>query len=257
MELNRDCYNISHVCAHYVFISFNVDTSVKISINLIHVRKNSKQLYEKCFNNKVNKYLIYYCEMIVSRNIIKNALKLCRFNSTAVNINPELLKDCCDLPRDKRDYGYPKLGNRDIVGFGAGGAGEYFDNIAVPMPGIRFRPNTADFYALRQLELGDWRDLTIDQKKQLYRKNFRYTYAEFQNRQNHRMPFFFGCTLIFMTAGLFYYVSLLNYIKINRPYTLQPEYKEKMVEYWIRQMQGLSHGIASYWDYDKNEWKKK
>ena len=56
-------------------------------------------------------------------------------------------------------------GNRDIVGYGFNGNPTYIDREEWPAPAIRFKENTADVEALRQKEKGDWKKLTLDEKK--------------------------------------------------------------------------------------------
>ena len=69
-------------------------------------------------------------------------------------------------------------GNRDIVGFGVNGNPAYADREDYPAPAIRFMENTPEILALREKEKGDWKSLTLDEKKALYRASFCQTYAE-------------------------------------------------------------------------------
>ncbi|CAL7944786.1 unnamed protein product [Xylocopa violacea] len=75
---------------------------------------------------------------------------------------------------------FERIGNRDIVGHGYNGEETYLDRHDFPMPAIRFKPNTPDIMALREKEKGDWKKLTIDEKKMLYRASYRQTFSEFQ-----------------------------------------------------------------------------
>ena len=68
---------------------------------------------------------------------------------------------------------YVCAGNRDIVGYGSNGQEDYLDDEEYPCPAIRFRENSPEFLALRQKELGDWKQLTVAEKKELYRHNYR------------------------------------------------------------------------------------
>ncbi len=56
-------------------------------------------------------------------------------------------------------------GDRDIVGFGFNGNPMYMDREEFPAPAIRFKANTADILALREKEKGDWKTLSIEDKK--------------------------------------------------------------------------------------------
>ena len=59
-----------------------------------------------------------------------------------------------------------RAGNRDVVGFGINGNPSYQDMVEFPAPAVRFRENSAEVLALRELELGDWTALTLEQKKE-------------------------------------------------------------------------------------------
>ncbi|XP_012137255.1 cytochrome c oxidase subunit 4 isoform 1, mitochondrial isoform X2 [Megachile rotundata] len=73
-----------------------------------------------------------------------------------------------------------KIGNREVVGHGYNGEASYLDRADFPMPAIRFKPNTPDIMALREKEKGDWKKLSIEEKKALYRASYRQTFSEFQ-----------------------------------------------------------------------------
>lgn len=71
-------------------------------------------------------------------------------------------------------------GNRELVGHGKSGMYTYYDGSEMPFPAIRFRPEDAASKALREKEKGDWKKLTIEEKKALYRHSFCQTFAEFR-----------------------------------------------------------------------------
>ena len=56
-------------------------------------------------------------------------------------------------------------GDRDIVGSGPGGDPFYVDQEDFPCPAIRFGKNTPEIMALREKEKGDWKSLTLEEKK--------------------------------------------------------------------------------------------
>lgn len=70
------------------------------------------------------------------------------------------------------------LGSRDIVGYGINGEPSYIDRFDYPMPAIRFKENTPDIMVLREKEKGDWKKLSVDEKKALYRASFCQTFSE-------------------------------------------------------------------------------
>lgn len=56
-------------------------------------------------------------------------------------------------------------GNRDVVGWGFNGTASYADREEFPCPAIRFKENTPEVMALREKEKGDWKKITLEDKK--------------------------------------------------------------------------------------------
>lgn len=75
-----------------------------------------------------------------------------------------------------------KIGNREVVGYGWNGQTAYADRLDYPMPPIRFKENTPDVLALREKEKGDWKKMSREEKKALYRASFCQTFSEFKYR---------------------------------------------------------------------------
>ena len=71
-----------------------------------------------------------------------------------------------------------KIGKREIVGYGWNGTACYADRVDYPMPAIRFREPTNEINALREKEKQDWKKLSIEEKKALYRASFCQTFSE-------------------------------------------------------------------------------
>ncbi|XP_063984342.1 cytochrome c oxidase subunit 4 isoform 1, mitochondrial-like [Diachasmimorpha longicaudata] len=71
-----------------------------------------------------------------------------------------------------------KIGKREVVGYGSNGTECYLDLQSVPMPAIRFKEITPDLQVIRDKEKGDWKKLTIQEKKELYRASFCQTFVE-------------------------------------------------------------------------------
>lgn len=61
---------------------------------------------------------------------------------------------------------HPRIGNREIVGYGLKGKPEYFDMIMFPCPSVRWEADTPEIAALRKKEQGDWKQLSVAEKKQ-------------------------------------------------------------------------------------------
>lgn len=71
-----------------------------------------------------------------------------------------------------------KIGKREIVGYGWNGTACYADRVDYPMPAVRFREPTNEIKALREKEKQDWKKLSIEEKKALYRASFCQTFSE-------------------------------------------------------------------------------
>jgi hypothetical protein len=92
---------------------------------------------------------------------------------------------------------HPRIGNREIVGYGLKGKPEYFDTVMFPCPSIRWEADTPEIAELRKKEKGDWKQLSKEDKKRrklcfifdlivfirifilVYRSSFRQTFEEF------------------------------------------------------------------------------
>ena len=65
---------------------------------------------------------------------------------------------------DRREI-YPRIGSREIVGYGINGEPSYHDAPDYPMSAVRWSEDTAEIKALREKAKGDWSQLTIEEKK--------------------------------------------------------------------------------------------
>jgi cytochrome c oxidase subunit 4 len=158
------------------------------------------------------------------------------------------------LSQTLKDQYYPKLGNRDIVAYGWNGYPTYIDRAEFPCPPVRFKENTPDVVALRAKELGDWKALSLADKKALYRASFRQTYAEFLHPTGEWKGIL-GMMLIGMSLTGLLFTWVKHFVLPPLPETITAEWQEKQLEHMIRQRQGPVDGISSLWDYEKNTWK--
>ncbi len=71
-----------------------------------------------------------------------------------------------------------KCGDREWVGHGHNGQRQYEDNFLAPFPAVRFRRPGKEFDSVLQKEKGDWKQLTLEDKKKLYRYSYCQTFAE-------------------------------------------------------------------------------
>ncbi|XP_018314165.1 cytochrome c oxidase subunit 4 isoform 1, mitochondrial isoform X2 [Mycetomoellerius zeteki] len=105
-----------------------------------------------------------------------------------------------------------KVGNRDVIGFGYNGEPTYLDRTDFPYPAIRWKENTPDIMALREKEKGDWKKLSIEEKKILYRASFRQTFSE-MDAPTGEWKGILGLSLLISSAGIWLYL----YFKTSYP----------------------------------------
>jgi len=158
------------------------------------------------------------------------------------------------LTQAQKDKWYPKVGNRDIVGWGFNGSHSYVDKEEYPCPAVRFRENTPDIVALREKEKGDWKSLSLDEKKTLYRASFCQTYSEMKAPTGEWKAIVAGLLLGMSVTGWFM-VFLKTQVYPPKPATITQEWMEKNLERMVIQGQGPIEGVSSKWDYEKNQWK--
>ena len=151
---------------------------------------------------------------------------------------------------------HPRIGNREIVGYGLKGRPEYFDMVMFPCPSSRWEADTPETAVLRQKEQGDWKQLTIDEKKRLYRASFRQTFEEF-TAPSGLWKWAIGWSLISL-AGLVMGYDIWRRICYNipQPDSLTDEKRKRQMEFHIAARQGPMRGLSSKWDYETGTWKK-
>ncbi|KAH9280799.1 BolA-like protein 3 [Echinococcus granulosus] len=145
---------------------------------------------------------------------------------------------------------YPYIGNREIVGFGRNGNPQYLDDPRFPYPSIRFRENDDVFEALRKKELGDWKNLTIDEKKLLYRHSFRMTLAEtMAPHPRWKLSVAWAC---FLMSAAMLYLSFVKSVVLNLPTMkyAQKDYKEALLYRRLYSRDGPIDGLVSSFDFE-------
>ncbi|XP_054004882.1 cytochrome c oxidase subunit 4 isoform 1, mitochondrial-like [Hylaeus anthracinus] len=136
-----------------------------------------------------------------------------------------------------------KIGNRDVVGFGYNGTESYMDRTDYPMPAIRFKANTPDVMALREKEKGDWKKLSIEEKKQLYRASFCQTIVEMQ-APTGIWKGCIGLTLMGVAFSIWIFMFLKTYAYPPLPITFDEEHRlaqmERMILLDVNPITGIS-----------------
>ncbi|ESN93108.1 hypothetical protein HELRODRAFT_69935 [Helobdella robusta] len=147
-----------------------------------------------------------------------------------------------------------RQGNRDVVGYGHNGQAVYEDRPEFPAPAIRFKENSKEVLALREKEKGDWKNLTLQDKKALYRASFCQTYAE-MDAPTGNWKQVMAIVLAGMTLTLWINYFIKKFVVNDLPHTITREWQEKQLENMIKQRIGHIDGLSSKWDYENNRWK--
>lgn len=102
-----------------------------------------------------------------------------------------------------------KIGTREVVGHGWNGQASYQDRVDFPMPAVRFREDTPEIKNLRQKEKGDWKKLSVEEKKALYRASFCQTFSEMKAGSGEWKKHI-GMVFIFISLGI--WASILMHL---------------------------------------------
>ncbi|XP_069676559.1 cytochrome c oxidase subunit 4 isoform 1, mitochondrial-like [Periplaneta americana] len=147
-----------------------------------------------------------------------------------------------------------RIGNREVVGFGLNGQYSYQDRPDFPMPAIRFKENTPDIVALREKEKGDWRKLSLEEKKALYRASFCQTFSE-MTAPTGEWKSIIGLACVFISIGIWLVVLEKLFVYKDLPQSFSEENKKAQLERIIQIRANPIEGISSKYDYEKGQWK--
>ena len=172
------------------------------------------------------------------------------------------------LPLTKVD-----IGKREVVGFGGNGEATYIDSVMHPFPAIRsvscldcvlvstnvfarFKEDAGDIAKLREKEKGDWKKLTLEEKKALYRASFCQTLAEVE-APTGEWKSIIGLTLLGISIGVWGYLWMKAFVYGQLPETITDEEKLKaQIERMIAMRANPVEGLTSNYDYEKGRWKE-
>lgn len=150
-----------------------------------------------------------------------------------------------------------RIGNREVVGPSISGQEEYYDRVDNPCPPIRYKPPSQEFDALREKEKGDWRSLSVADKKKLYRFNYCQTFKEMEapHPETKRI---FGNVMLLLSVPILLFTVMKKTVFPPLPDSMSDQGKKQVVRWYIdARVDPLDGGISSKWDYEKNEWKEK
>ncbi|KAL7673463.1 hypothetical protein ACOME3_008319 [Neoechinorhynchus agilis] len=152
---------------------------------------------------------------------------------------------------------YPYIGAREILCKTSHARVGYWDDPREPCAEVRYGLDTPEMRELKQKERDShWSELSLDEKRRLYRHSFRQTISEI-TAPNYEWIWVSGVTLILISIciianGIVRKTSMIDYT--NAP----PRDEEMQKKYLIRtiqQGQNKITGIASHWDYERGTWK--
>ncbi|VDN00928.1 unnamed protein product [Thelazia callipaeda] len=150
-----------------------------------------------------------------------------------------------------------RIGQREIVGPSSGGY-HFIDSTDRPYPPLRFRADDDIIKPIREKEKGDWKNLTIEEKKLLYRYSFRRTQAELLG-WNYYWKMYWAYTLIWISIGLAFLGVLKHYSKLFSFPPQVPTMNDDWKHYTMRNILILEkpfcEGAATKYDYEDDRWK--
>ena len=148
------------------------------------------------------------------------------------------------------------LFRHQAVGFGFNGVEMYCDSLQAPFPAIRFKEETAEVAKIRQKEAGDWKKMTLEEKKVLYRASFCQTLAEVE-APTGEWKSIIGLTLLGISIGVWGYLWMKAFVYGKLPETITDEEKMKaQIERMIAMRVNPVEGLTSNYDYEKGRWKE-
>uniref|UniRef100_A0A6B2E8N0 Cytochrome c oxidase subunit 4 n=1 Tax=Phlebotomus kandelakii TaxID=1109342 RepID=A0A6B2E8N0_9DIPT len=147
-----------------------------------------------------------------------------------------------------------KIGKREVVGYGWSGEPVYEDRVDYPMPAIRYKEPTPELQALREKEKGDWKKLSIDEKKALYRASFCQTFAEFKHPTGEWKGVI-GWTLVGASLALLFSLWMNLFVYDEMPASFSEENQKAQLKRMLDLEVNPIHGLSSKWDYENKRWK--
>jgi len=135
------------------------------------------------------------------------------------------------------------------------GEAAYQDRTDFPFPAIRYKEADAQIKALIQKEKGDWKNLSLEDKKTLYRYSFRLTFSEIDAPTGDWKAIIAG-VLTSVALSLWIYAFMKKFVYGPMPASTSEEAKKAQLERMIQLRVNPISGVASKWDYENNRWKK-
>ncbi|ELU14758.1 hypothetical protein CAPTEDRAFT_161420 [Capitella teleta] len=190
--------------------------------------------------------------MQIVRKLGRPAPQMLRLLSTSAARKEADTRSALVYPEEKNHF-YPRIGDRKIVGYGRNGQADYEDVRDYPCPAVQFQEDKGAILALREKELGDWSALTLDEKKTLYRASFCSTYSEFTAKTGEWKSILAAVFTVGTLTALF---TLFTHKYVYLPCrTSTEEWQADRIRMAIAERDGPVHGVSSYYDFEKKQWK--
>ncbi|XP_078607566.1 cytochrome c oxidase subunit 4 isoform 1, mitochondrial-like isoform X2 [Branchiostoma floridae x Branchiostoma japonicum] len=131
----------------------------------------------------------------------------------------------------------------------------YEDRPDFPMPNVPYVSELDDAQkALKAKEAGDWKSLSDEELKALYRLKFHKSMAEMEAPTGEWKTVVGGTSLI-VALTLVLYIIQKKYAMPEMPASCNYEWQEAMVKKQLQMRNNPVEGLASKWDYENNKWK--
>ncbi|KAL0274414.1 UNVERIFIED_CONTAM: hypothetical protein PYX00_006839 [Menopon gallinae] len=129
------------------------------------------------------------------------------------------------------------------------------DRTCFPFPAIRYKEYTNELIALREKERGDWRKLSCEEKKTLYRTSFRQTFAEME-APTGKWKTHLGRFLLNISLALWLFMGYLYFIEREFPESLCERKRRAVLRRQLLLRDNPITGYPAAWDYEADDWKK-
>lgn len=132
----------------------------------------------------------------------------------------------------------------------------YVDRRDYPLPDVaHVKHLSASQKALKEKEKASWSSLSMDEKVELYRIKFKESFAE-MNRGSNEWKTVVGTALFFIGFAALVVMWEKLYVYGPLPQTFDKEWVAMQTKRMLDMKVNPIQGLASKWDYEKNEWKK-
>jgi len=133
----------------------------------------------------------------------------------------------------------------------------FHESLRHPIPsGPRMIVIPEELKDLKEKELGDWKELTVDEQNDLYNMYFGMSIAEL-SQGTDRWKTSIGCACIYISIALMVSFIIREFIIVKRdPYLRSEEMVKDQIVWQLKTFHDPITGYPSLWDYENNCWKK-